>query len=66
MIDRKKVKRGCVFIHAQWLDEQNQPLKCIVTRTAFGAIYWKDITSTGPAKQCFSVDEIEKRIKEII
>lgn len=59
------MKRGDKFIHARWLDENNQPVLCVVTKVAQGVIYWKQ-EGERKAKHYFGEDQVTKYVKEII
>lgn len=59
------MKRGTKFIHARWLDTENKPLVCEVTRVANGIVYWKQ-EGQRKAKTCFGLDEVSKYVKEVI
>lgn len=56
------MKRGDKFIHAKWLDENNAPLHCEVTRVAFGVVYWK-AEGERKARHCFPVEQVNKYVK---
>jgi len=55
------MKRGDKFIHARFLDEKNQPLRCEVTRVAKGLVYWK-AEGERKAKYYFSLEEKDKYV----
>lgn len=57
------MKRGDKFIHARWLDENNQPLRCEVTRVARGLVYWK-AEGEIRARQYFPLSEAERYVKD--
>jgi hypothetical protein len=59
------MKPGTKFLHARWLDTNNQPLLCIVTKVANGIVYWKQ-EGERKAKSCFGTDEIVKYVKKVI
>jgi hypothetical protein len=59
------MKRGDKFIHAKWLDDKNQPLRCEVTRVAKGLVYWK-AEGERKAKHFFSAEESTKYVKEVL
>ena len=59
------MKRGAKFIHARWLDTENKPMVCEVTRVANGIVYWKQ-EGERKAKTCFGLDEVSKYVKEVI
>lgn len=59
------MKRGTKFIHKNWLDDKNQPLRCEVTRVARGLVYWKG-EGERKAKWFFSLDEASKYVKEVL
>jgi hypothetical protein len=56
------MKRGDKFIHRRWLDENNQPLKCEVTRVARGLVYWK-AEGERKAKHYFRLEEADKYVR---
>lgn len=49
------LKPGETFTHAHWLDEQNQPLRCIVTAVRHGVIYYKPVS--GGTSFYFPIEE---------
>lgn len=59
------LKRGTKFIHKRWLDGNNQPLVCEVTRVVYGVVYWR-ILGTKKAMMYFPIEETEKYVKEIL
>ena len=59
------MKRGDKFLHAKWLDDKNQPLRCEVTKIAQGVAYWKG-EGERKAKHYFPVDEAAKYVKEVL
>lgn len=58
------MKPGQKFIHAQWLDENNNPLVCIVTAVRRGLVYWRRADAK-KAKDFFPIEETWKRVKEM-
>lgn len=59
------LKRGSRFIHASWLDENKQPLACVVTRVALGSVYWK-CEGERKARQYFPLEKAFKYVKEVL
>jgi hypothetical protein len=59
-------KRGTVFLHNVWLNEFNEPLKCVVTKVDHEMITWKDYHSTGKARYCFLKADVHMRVREIV
>lgn len=60
-----KLKRGDVFIHQKWLDENYQPCRCVVTAVRQGVVYWKQ-EGEKKAKMYFSEDLAYRYVKEIV
>lgn len=56
------MKRGDKFIHARFLDDKNQPLRCEVTRVALGLVYWK-AEGERKAKYFFRLEDAAKYVK---
>jgi hypothetical protein len=59
-----KLKRGTKFIHKHWLDSNNQPLMCEVTRVSLGLVYWKQ-PGERKAHHYFRLEEAEKYVKSL-
>lgn len=59
------MKRGDKFIHAKWLNENNQPLRCEVTKVAQGVVYWK-VEGERRARQFFPLEDVSKYVKETL
>lgn len=58
-------RRGTKFIHAKWLDENNCPLRCEVTRASNGQVWWK-ADGESKAQLYFALEDAGKYVKEII
>jgi hypothetical protein len=58
------MKRGDRFIHKHWLDENNKPLECVVTRVARGTVYWRPVGGGSP--MCFSLESSEKYVGSML
>jgi hypothetical protein len=56
------MKRGDTFIHKRWLDSENKPLECVVTRVAFGVVYWK-VVGEKRSRQYFKIEEASKYVR---
>lgn len=59
---------GMEFIHASWLDENNEPLRCRVTAIRRGSVYWRGVYADGRLGGSTFCDlaEFPKRIKSIV
>ena len=58
------MKRGDIFVHAQWLNAKNEPLVCEVTAVRQGVVYYKEAGTPGKAKDYFPVEDEAKRVKK--
>ena len=59
---------GMEFIHASWLDENYEPLRCRVTAIRRGGVYWRGVYADGRLGGSTFCDlaEFPKRIKSIV
>ena len=57
------MKRGDKFLHAFWLDANNQPLRCEITSIRRGRVHWKRENGTYHA-MWFDADAASKHVKE--
>lgn len=58
------MKRGDTFIHRYWLDANNKPLKCEVTKVSQGVVYWKQLGER-KAKHYFDEAQAAKYVMEV-
>jgi hypothetical protein len=63
-----EAKKGLEFVHANWLDEQKNPLRCRVTAVRRGVVYWKGVYEDGSLGgcTCCDADQFSAKVKSII
>lgn len=51
-------KRGLVFEHTKWLDDNYKPLLMRVTRIANGTVYYRDLEGSFPT--CCTIETFDQ------
>ena len=57
-------KRGTTFLHSKWLDANNAPLLCEVTKVSEGVVYYREAGSTSKAKNYFPLEQASKYVTD--
>ncbi len=67
-IEQIQPKRGMEFLHATWLDNKNQPMRCRITALRKGVIYWRPVAEDGSlgSPMYFDAEQFLSRVKEIL
>lgn len=67
------LRRGDVFEHKFWLDEQHRPALCLVTAVRAGTVYYRTHHGSNPdgsialgARRCFEVSDAAKYVGPVL
>ncbi|WP_297502666.1 hypothetical protein [Ferrovum sp.] len=68
IIGKIKPKLGMEFLHATWLNNKNQPMRCRITALRKGVIYWRPVAEDGSlgAPMYFDATQFPNKAKEIL